>query len=216
MTLGGWRTHPTRSPRRATLLPRLAATPAAQQLPYTSTIVFLVRKAIRKASGTGHLVRWASPSSRPIPRPPARPLNYLAAWATRKSAMAQSAAREFVRNLYANVPVWTRGARAQRRHLSSAVLASVYLALKTRRFSREGTRPDRVRLSCRRSHPRRAARRARRQVVDRKGTGKSPRRIRLLVHGRRPEIVGEELLIVRSILPWRRNTTSVRQVHCFH
>lgn len=83
--------------------------------PYTSTIVFLVRKGNPKAiRGWGDLTRGGVQviTANPKTGGGAR-WNYLAAWgyALRQSNGSEAAAEEFVRALYRNVPVLDSGAR---------------------------------------------------------------------------------------------------------
>ena len=89
--------------------------------PYTSTIVFLVKKGNPKTSGGA---RW----------------NYLAAWefAKRKNGGDEAKAKEFVKKLYENVPVLDTGARGStitfvQRGVGDVLLAwenEAFLALK--------------------------------------------------------------------------------------
>jgi len=83
--------------------------------PYTSTIVFLVRKGNPKAiKDWDDLVR---PGISIIPANPktsgAARWTYLAAWgyALKKNGGDEAKAREFVAQMYQNVPVWDTGAR---------------------------------------------------------------------------------------------------------
>lgn len=83
--------------------------------PYTSTIVFLVRKGNPKAiRGWGDLTRGGVQviTANPKTGGGAR-WNYLAAWgyALRQSNGSEAAAEEYVRALYRNVPVLDSGAR---------------------------------------------------------------------------------------------------------
>ncbi|MCF8005771.1 MAG: sulfate ABC transporter substrate-binding protein [Methylovulum sp.] len=84
-------------------------------LPYTSTIVFLVRKGNSKAiknwddlAKTGVSVITPNPKTSGGAR-----YNYLAAWAfAEKNYGNKTAAKDFVQKLYKNVPVLDSGARA--------------------------------------------------------------------------------------------------------
>ena len=83
-------------------------------IPYTSTIVFLVRKGNPKAiKDWSDLVKDGVAVITPNPKTSggAR-YNYLAAWAFgEKQGGSQDAAKEFVKKLYKNVPVLDSGAR---------------------------------------------------------------------------------------------------------
>jgi sulfate/thiosulfate transport system substrate-binding protein len=83
-------------------------------LPYTSTIVFLVRKGNPKGiKDWGDLVKEGVSVITPNPKTSggAR-YNYLAAWAyAEKTLGSKEAAKEFVKKLYKNVPVLDSGAR---------------------------------------------------------------------------------------------------------
>ncbi|MEQ1560313.1 MAG: sulfate ABC transporter substrate-binding protein [Methyloglobulus sp.] len=83
-------------------------------LPYTSTIVFLVRKGNPKGiKDWGDLVKEGVSVITPNPKTSggAR-YNYLAAWAyAEKTLGSKEAAKDFVKKLYKNVPVLDSGAR---------------------------------------------------------------------------------------------------------
>jgi sulfate/thiosulfate-binding protein len=83
--------------------------------PYTSTIIFLVRKGNPKKIGDwDDLVRPGVSVITPNPKTSGGARwNYLAAWgyALRKSGSDESKARDFVSKLFANVPVLDSGAR---------------------------------------------------------------------------------------------------------
>jgi sulfate transport system substrate-binding protein len=82
--------------------------------PYTSTIVFLVRKGNPKAiKDWGDLVRPGIKVVTPNPKTSGGARwNYLAAWAwARETLGGEDKARDFVAKLYANVPVLDTGAR---------------------------------------------------------------------------------------------------------
>jgi sulfate/thiosulfate transport system substrate-binding protein len=83
-------------------------------LPYTSTIVFLVRKGNPKAiKNWDDLTKEGVAVITPNPKTSggAR-YNYLAAWAfAEKSLGSQDAAKDFVKKLYKNVPILDSGAR---------------------------------------------------------------------------------------------------------
>jgi sulfate/thiosulfate-binding protein len=100
--------------------------------PYTSTIVFLVRKGNPKAiRDWDDLVKPGVAVITPNPRTSGGARwNYLAAWefARRKNGGSETQAREFVRSLYKNVPVLDMGARGAtntfvRRHVGDVLLA---------------------------------------------------------------------------------------------
>lgn len=83
-------------------------------LPYTSTIVFLVRKGNPKSiKDWGDLVKEGVSVVTPNPKTSggAR-YNYLAAWAYAENTLgSKDAAKDFVKKLYKNVPVLDSGAR---------------------------------------------------------------------------------------------------------
>src|SRR5437588_2536414 len=83
--------------------------------PYTSTIVFLVRKGNPKAiKDWGDLIRPRISVITPNPETSGGARwNYLAAWgyALKKSGLDEAKAREFVAGLFKNVPVLDTGAR---------------------------------------------------------------------------------------------------------
>ena len=109
--------------------------------PYTSTIVFLVRKANPKGiKDWDDLVRPGIAVITPNPKTSGGARwNYLAAWgyAQRKTA-SEAQAKEYVRKLYANVPVLDSGARGStttfvERGIGDVLLAwenEAYLAVK--------------------------------------------------------------------------------------
>lgn len=91
----------------ATLLPNNSA-------PYTSTIVFLVRKGNpKKVKDWNDLVKSGIEVITPNPKTSGGARwNYLAAWAyAKKKEGSDTAAQEFVKKLYKNVPVLDSGAR---------------------------------------------------------------------------------------------------------
>jgi sulfate/thiosulfate transport system substrate-binding protein len=83
--------------------------------PYTSTIVFLVRKGNPKGiKDWGDLIRPGVSVITPNPRTSGGARwNYLAAWAwaERQPGGSEAGAKEFIRKLYKNVPVLDTGAR---------------------------------------------------------------------------------------------------------
>ena len=110
--------------------------------PYTSTIVFLVRKGNPKAiKDWDDLIKPGVAVITPNPRTSGGARwNYLAAWefAKRKNGGSDAQAREFVRSLYKNVPVLDMGARGStntfvRRNVGDVLVAwenEALLALK--------------------------------------------------------------------------------------
>ena len=97
---------------------RLAEAAAAQQPPYTSTIVFLVRKGNPKGiKDWGDLVKPGVLVITPNPKTSGGARwNYLAAWGLRAEAASgatHGTAQAFVGELYANVPVLDTGARGR-------------------------------------------------------------------------------------------------------
>jgi len=100
--------------------------------PYTSTIVFLVRKGNPKAiKDWDDLIKPGVAVITPNPRTSGGARwNYLAAWefAKRKNGGSETQAREFVRSLYKNVPVLDMGARGStntfvQRHVGDVLVA---------------------------------------------------------------------------------------------
>jgi len=99
--------------------------------PYTSTIVFLVRKANPKGiKDWDDLVRPGIAVITPNPKTSGGARwNYLAAWgyAQRKTA-SEAQAKEYVRKLYANVPVLDSGARGSTTTFVERGIGDVLLA----------------------------------------------------------------------------------------
>lgn len=119
--------------------------------PYTSTIIFLVRKGNPK-----HVKDWddlAKPGISVItPNPKtsggAR-WNYLAAWgyALKKSGGNETAAKDFVRRLYKNVPVLDSGARGATTTFVQREIGDVLLAWENEAFlSIKELGPDKVEI----------------------------------------------------------------------
>jgi sulfate/thiosulfate transport system substrate-binding protein len=100
--------------------------------PYTSTIVFLVRKGNPKAiHDWGDLVRPGVSVITPNPKTSGGARwNYLAAWAWARAQPGGSdaSAREFVRRLYHNVPVLDTGARGSATTFVQRGLGDVLIA----------------------------------------------------------------------------------------
>jgi sulfate transport system substrate-binding protein len=100
--------------------------------PYTSTVVFLVRKGNPKGiHDWGDLVRPGLSVITPNPKTSGGARwNYLAAWAWARSQPdgTDATAREFLRRLYANVPVLDAGARGSTTTFVHNGLGDVLLA----------------------------------------------------------------------------------------
>jgi sulfate/thiosulfate-binding protein len=100
--------------------------------PYTSTIVFLVRKGNPKGiHDWGDLVRPGVSIITPNPKTSGGARwNYLAAWAwaLRQPGGNEASAREFVRRLYGNVPVLDTGARGSTTTFVQRGLGDVLIA----------------------------------------------------------------------------------------
>jgi sulfate/thiosulfate transport system substrate-binding protein len=100
--------------------------------PYTSTIVFLVRKGNPKAiHDWGDLVRPGVAVITPNPKTSGGARwNYLAAWAWARAQPGgdEASAREFVRRLYLNVPVLDTGARGATTTFAQRGLGDVLIA----------------------------------------------------------------------------------------
>lgn len=106
-------------------------------IPYTSTIVFLVRQGNPKGiHNWDDLVREGISVITPNPKTSggAR-YNYLAAWAfAKKTYGSDEAAREFVKKLYKNVPVLDSGARGSTTTFVQRELGDVLLAWENEAF----------------------------------------------------------------------------------
>jgi sulfate transport system substrate-binding protein len=104
--------------------------------PYTSTIVFLVRKGNPKGiRDWGDLVRPGVSVITPNPKTSGGARwNYLAAWGYALKAFGhdEGKAREFIRSLFKNVPVLDTGARGAT-VLCSALLGDVWSLGRTTR-----------------------------------------------------------------------------------
>jgi sulfate/thiosulfate-binding protein len=108
----------------ASLLPNNSA-------PYTSTIVFLVRKGNpKKIADWDDLVKSGVEVITPNPKTSGGARwNYLAAWAfAKKKEGTDDAAREFVKKLYRNVPVLDSGARGSTTTFVQRGIGDVLLA----------------------------------------------------------------------------------------
>jgi len=116
--------------------------------PYTSTIVFLVRKGNPKGiKDWGDLVKPGVAVITPNPKTSGgAQWNYLAAWEFAKRTYGSEAkAKEFVANLYKNVPVLDSGARGSPSPSSNAVLAMFSCRGRTKPSWRQGAWPGQVR-----------------------------------------------------------------------
>jgi len=106
--------------------------------PYTSTIVFLVRRGNPKGiRDWGDLVKPGITVITPNPRTSGGARwNYLAAWAwaRRQPGGTDASAREFVRRLYKNVPVLDSGARAATTTFVQRGIGDVLLAWENEAF----------------------------------------------------------------------------------
>jgi sulfate/thiosulfate-binding protein len=106
--------------------------------PYTSTIVFLVRKGNpRGIKDWNDLVRPGVPVITPNPKTSGGARwNYLAAWAYAEKAFPrnESKVREFIGQLYHNVPVLDTGARASTGTFAQRGIGDVLLAWENEAF----------------------------------------------------------------------------------
>ncbi|HEX7011206.1 MAG TPA: sulfate ABC transporter substrate-binding protein [Steroidobacteraceae bacterium] len=105
--------------------------------PYTSTIVFLVRKGNPKGiRDWGDLVKTGVAVVTPNPKTSGGARwNYLAAWAwARKQYGSEAAAQDFIRKLYKNVPVLDTGARGSTTTFAQRGIGDVLLAWENEAF----------------------------------------------------------------------------------
>jgi sulfate transport system substrate-binding protein len=106
--------------------------------PYTSTIVFLVRKGNPKGIGDwGDLVKDGVKVITPNPKTSGGARwNYLAAWAyaSEQNGGDEAKTREFVGNLYRNVPVLDTGARGSTTTFAQRGIGDVPLAWENEAF----------------------------------------------------------------------------------
>jgi sulfate transport system substrate-binding protein len=106
--------------------------------PYTSTIVFLVRKGNpRQVRDWGDLVKPGVKVITPSPKTSGGARwNYLAAWAwaLKQPGGSEATAQEFVRKLYANVPVLDSGARASTVTFAQRALGDVLITWENEAF----------------------------------------------------------------------------------
>jgi len=105
--------------------------------PYTSTIVFLVRKGNPQGiKDWNDLVREGVSVITPNPKSSGGARwNYLAAWAyAKKSLGSDEAAREFVTRLYRNVPVLDSGARGSTTTFAQRGIGDVFISWENEAF----------------------------------------------------------------------------------
>ena len=105
--------------------------------PYTSTIVFLVRKGNPKGiRDWGDLVKPGVEVITPNPKTSGGARwNFLAAWAyAKKDGGSDQAAEDFVRRLYANVPVLDSGARGSTTTFAERDIGDVLIAWENEAF----------------------------------------------------------------------------------
>jgi sulfate transport system substrate-binding protein len=119
--------------------------------PYTSTIVFLVRKGNPKGiKDWGDLIKPGISVITPNPKTSGGARwNYLAAWAWAKQQPGGSdaTAKEFVRKLYKNVPVLDAGARASTTTFVQREIGDVLLAWENEAYlSIKELGPDKVQI----------------------------------------------------------------------
>jgi sulfate transport system substrate-binding protein len=100
--------------------------------PYTSTIVFLVRKGNPKAiRDWGDLARPGISVVTPNPKTSGGARwNYLAgwAWAIRQPGSSEATAKEYIRNLYRNAPVLDTGARGSLTTFAQRGIGDVFIS----------------------------------------------------------------------------------------
>lgn len=104
----------------------------SKSCPYTSTIVFVVRKGNPKGiRGWDDLIRSGVSVITPNPKTSGGARwNYLAAWgyALRKNGGDESKAREYITTLYRNVPVLDSGARGATTTFAQRKIGDVFLS----------------------------------------------------------------------------------------
>ncbi len=145
--------------------------------PYTSTIVFLVRKGNPKAiNNWGDLVKEGVEVITPNPKTSGGARwNYLAAWgyALAQNGNDQGKALEFVKKLFQHVPVLDSGARGSTTTFVQRGIGDVLLAWENEAFlALQGTGAGQVRDRRARRPPSSPSRRSRSstEVVDKHGT----------------------------------------------
>jgi len=118
--------------------------------PYTSTIVFLVRKANPKGiKDWGDLIRPGVQVITPNPKTSGGARwNYLAAWeyAKRKNSGSEAKAREFVTALFKNVPVLDSGARGATTTFVQRGIGDVLLAWENEAYLALAEEKDKVEI----------------------------------------------------------------------
>lgn len=106
--------------------------------PYTSTIVFVVRKGNPKGiKDWNDLVKPGVSAITPNPKTSGGARwNYLAAWgyALRQNKNDEAAARDFVRRLYKNVPVLDSGARGSTTTFAQRSIGDVFISWENEAF----------------------------------------------------------------------------------
>jgi sulfate transport system substrate-binding protein len=107
--------------------------------PYTSTIVFLVRKGNPKGiKDWGDLVKPGVQVITPNPKTSGGARwNFLAAWAYGRKAGGEAAAEDYVKRLFANVPVLDSGARGSTTTFVERGIGDVLLAWENEAFLAE-------------------------------------------------------------------------------
>jgi len=118
--------------------------------PYTSTIVFLVRKGNPKGiKDWGDLIRPGVQVITPNPKTSGGARwNYLAAWeyATRKNGGSDAKAREFITALFKNVPVLDSGARGATTTFVQRGIGDVLLAWENEAYLALAEEKDKVEI----------------------------------------------------------------------
>ncbi len=118
--------------------------------PYTSTIVFVVRKGNPKGiKDWGDLVNPGVQVITPNPKVSGGARwNYLAAWAWAEKQFAgdQERVREYVRSLIKQVPVWDTGARAATTTFAQREIGDVYLSWENEAYLIENEFPGKTEI----------------------------------------------------------------------
>ena len=180
--------------------------------PYTSTIVFLVRKGNPKGiKDWGDLVKPGIAVITPNPKTSGGARwNYLAAWeyAKRQNGGSDAKARDFVAQLFRNVPVLDSGARGATTTFVQRGIGDVLLAWENEAYLALQEAKDKVEIvDAVDQHPRRAAGRGRRQERRQEGDARGRRgvpAVSLLARG--PGDRGEASLPAARCRRSRRNT----------
>ena len=183
--------------------------------PYTSTIVFLVRKGNPKnIKDWGDLVKPGVSVITPNPKTSGGARwNYLAgwAWALQQPGGSEATAKEYVRKLFKNVPVLDTGARGSTTTFVQRGIGDVLLAWENEAFlSIKELGADKVEIvRAVAQHPRRAAGRGRRQGRAAPGHARGRDRVpEVPVHARGAGDHREELLPSDRSGRSRRSTRS--------